>query len=77
MCTVSRRYSTSPAVSYTHLAAQLQNLQTAYKELVQTAVSCLKEAKGAADRFDAALPQPDPAAMEQVKANLLAQLFSP
>lgn len=58
-------------------AAQLQNLQTAYKELVQTAVSCLKEAKGAADRFDAALPQPDPAAMEQVKANLLAQLFSP
>ena len=57
-------------------AEELQKLGGAYKELVKAAVGFLKEAKQAMDRFNASLPDPDPAALEETKNRLLENLFS-
>ena len=57
-------------------AEELGRLQDAYKGMVKTAVEFLREAKQAADRFHSSLPDPDPAALEAVKNDLLTQIFS-
>lgn len=57
-------------------SAQLVQLQNSYKEKVGAAAVLLREAKSAADEFDAALPEIDRTALEQVKETLLQKLFS-
>lgn len=57
-------------------AEELRRLQGAYKELVIQALSCLREAKAAADRLDALLPQISGETWAGVKTAVLKRLFS-
>lgn len=57
-------------------AEELRKLQKSYKDLVQSAVGYLREARQAQERWEASLPEPDPSALEQTRERLLSELFA-
>lgn len=54
---------------------ELDALQTDYKKMLQEAASCLQDVKKACDRFEEALPAVSKADIEDLKQQLLQELF--
>lgn len=55
---------------------ELQSLETSYRQLIKEASACLKEAETLSRQFEDSLPKPDPAALEEVRENLMDALFA-
>lgn len=54
---------------------KLRGLEEAYRKLVRTAGDRLRDAEQALESWEASLPQPDPAALEEAENRLMQALF--